>query len=142
MFDHFHFLYLLNGLVDDPFNDDWYFFLDYFLSYYLYLHNFGNFHSPLHYLFHNFGHFNHFLPYFLHFHYLLNDSVDILDDFHWNVDYLLHLLNLSVIDDLLDYLFNRHNSGNLNHSLNHFLNYFWHFHYLLIDLEHFEYVIS
>jgi len=142
MSDHLNFFYLLNGLVDDLLYNDRLLFFDDFLPNYLNFHDFGDFHSSLHYLFHNFGNFDHFLLDLFHLHYLLHDSVDVLYDFDRNVNDLLHLLDLCVLDNLLHYLLNRHNSGHLNHPLHYLLNDFGHFHYLLIHLENFEDIVD
>jgi hypothetical protein len=121
-----------DGVVDDPLDEDWLLHLDDLLDYHLDLDYLGDFDDPLDHLLDDPGHFHDLFGVVGDFDYLFDDVVDVLDDLHWNVHDLLHLLDADYLNGLLDNPLDGDHLRHLHYSLDDLLDHLLH----LDDLGH------
>lgn len=130
--DDFHFVVFGDSVIDDALHIDWLLNFNDLLDDYFHLNDLGDFDDAFDYLLDDAGHFHDLLGVVGYFHYLLDDVVHILDDLHWNVDDLLHLLDADYLHWLLDDPLDSDHLRYLHYSFHDLLNDLLH----LDDLRH------
>lgn len=130
--DDLDFPNLGDGMVDDPFHEDWLLHLNYLLNYDLHFDDLGDLNDPFHHLLDDARHFHDLFSVVGYFHYFLDDVIDVLDDLHWDMNDLLYFLDAHHLNDLLHNPLNGDHLRDLHYSLNDLLHYLLH----LDDLGH------
>lgn len=137
-----HLLDLRNSMVDNFFNNHWFFDLNNFLFDDFDLDNFGNLDNPLNDLFNDSGHFYNFFSVLRYLNNFLNDVVDDSNNLNWDMNDFLNLLNLNNLNWFFHNSFDWYNLRDLNNSFDYLLNYLLDFNNFWYNSEDFQNIID